>query len=236
MRKLFVLGLAVLSVSVFGAVTASGASAETVWLVGGALTGVQVPADIEGLLTIDILSILGLVLEIHCVGIFDGWVGPDAEDEITKVLKLVGGLSVEVGALGAEGTGVDCEVLFDLASVCNNAAKLIELWPDNLPWGTLIELMAAGEEEFLDLQGLVNGNTKEPGFDSMCLNSGGTATNVLCEGAISAVLKNEAGGFVLGTYLEAQNEQPCTDGNTAMVSGEGEILTTNGTTLAVSEG
>ena len=158
MKKIYVLGVALLALFVFGSVLASGASAETVWLVSTVLTALKEPVTIEeGSLKVDVLNnLLGLIVEFECSGEFTGTVGPDAEDEITKVLSLT---LVEIGALGALGTGLDCTVI-GAAVICTNAAKLVEIWPDNLPWPTLIELMAAGEEEFLDLVGGVN---KEPG-------------------------------------------------------------------------
>jgi len=128
---------------------------------------------------------------------------------------------------------LDCTVL-SAPVICTNAAKLVELWPDNLPWGTLIELMAAGAEELLDLIGLVNGNNNEPGFDFECENSGGTFTEGLCEGQLTAVLTNLATD-VLGQFLE--QDQTCTEaGTVAHVTGEGLIVLASGLSLQVSEG
>jgi hypothetical protein len=232
MRKIYILGVALFALFAFGGVLASGASAETVWLVSNALTALKEPAVVEeGLLKINVLnSLLGLVVEYECSGEFDGTIGPDGEDEITKVLDLN---LKEIGALGALGTGLDCTVL-SAPVICTNAAKLLELWPDNLPWGTLIELMAVGEEEFLDVIGLVNGNEKELGFDFECENSGGTFTEGLCEGQLTAVLTNLASD-VLGVFLE--QDRGCTEAGTVEHwTGEGLIVLASGLSLQVSEG
>jgi len=158
MKKIYILGIALLALFAFGGAMASGASAlESVWLVNNVKPAAQVPAVIEeGLLVIDVLnSLLGLVVEFECSGEFDGFVGPGAEDEITKVLDLN---LKEIGALGTLGTGVDCTVI-GASLVCTSAAKLIELWPDELPWGTLIELVGTA---FVDVIGLVNVMKKSP--------------------------------------------------------------------------
>ena len=228
MRKFYVLALALLAVFAVGAVAASGAFAEetAIWLVSGLLTAEKVPVDIEGLLTIDVLSsLLGLLFEVHCIGSFDGTVGPDAEDEIILVLDSLGN---DIGALGALGTGLDCEVV-SAPVFCGNTLKLAELWPDNLPWATLLELL---NNAFVVLVGLVNGNIKEPGFDFECENSGGSFTEGLCEGPLVADIENLTED-VQAVFLE--QSQSCTEsGVTADVTGEGLILTESGLTLAVS--
>src|SRR6202035_1003937 len=126
------------------------------------------------------------------------------------------------GTLGQ--LGIDCEVL-PTPLICSKEQAgeflfLATLWPDNLPWGTLIVLMAAGEEEFLDLIGLVNGNNKEPGFDFECENSNHTVTAGLCEGQLSAVLLNNiTDGDVDGLFLSQM--QSCSEpGITAEIEGE----------------
>src|ERR1700726_3142518 len=226
MKKIYILGIALFA---FGGAMAPGASAETVWLVSNALTAAKEPAaNEEGVSKVDILnSLLGLVVEFECSGEVNGVVGPDAEGEITKVLSLT---LVEIGALGALGTGVDCTVL-SAPVLCTNAAKLAELWPDNLPWGTLLELVGT---EVLDVNGLVNGNEKEPGFDFECENSNGSFTEGLCEGQLKATLTNLATD-VLGVVPE-QN-QGCTESGTeAHQTGEALIVLASGLTLQVSEG
>src|SRR6202035_854631 len=109
--------------------------------------------------------------------LFGGTVGPEAEDEITLILNLEG---TEIGGLGALVTGLGCTVLSSPV-FCGNAAKLGELWPENLPWGTLFELVGGISA---DLIGLVNGNNKEFGLDFECETSGGTFIEVLCEGPL----------------------------------------------------
>jgi hypothetical protein len=229
MKKIYILGIALLALFVFGGVLASGASAETVWLVNNALTAAKEPAAIEeGLLKVDVLNnLLGLMLEFECSGEFNGTIGPDAEGEITKVLSLT---LVEIGALGTLGTGVDCAII-SAPIICTNAVKLLELWPDNGPWGTLIELVGT---EIIDRIGLVNGNEKEPGFDFECENSNGTFIEGLCEARRTAVLTNLATD-VLGVYLE--QDQECTEaGTVAHVTGEGLFVLASGLSLQVSEG
>jgi len=225
MKKINILGIALLALFAFGAM-ATGASAETVWLVSGALTAVKEPVVIEeGVLKVDVLnSLLGLIVEFECSGEFDGTVGPDAQDEITKILDLN---LKDIGALGALGTGLDCSVIGS-PLICTNAAKLVELWPDNLPWPSLVVLVG---EETDDKDGEAN---KEPGFDLECENSNGTFTEALCEGALLADLLNLTND-VQAVFLE--QDQSCTEaGETAHITGEGLIVVASGLTLAVSEG
>ena len=238
MRKFYVLGLALLAVFAVGTMMVSSASAETttVWLVSGALTAVQVGADMEGTLLLSLLSsLLGELAHIQCSGIFDGFVGPDAEDEVTKILNLAGEeISGTLGQLGW-----DCEVLpTPLICTKDQAGEplfLATLWPDNLPWSTLIVLMATGEEEFLDLIGLVNGNNKEPGFDFECENSNGTITTGLCEGKVSGVLRNNVGASDVDVLFLPQIESCTEPGITIEIEGEDLLLTESGLSLAVSE-
>jgi len=237
MRKIYILGVALFALFAFGGVLASGASAETVWLVSNALTALKEPATIEeGVLKIDVLNnLLGLVVEFECSGEFTGTVGPDAEDEITKVLDL-NLKDIPELAVGGLGTGVDCTVL-SAPVICSNAAKLVELWPDNLPWETKLELVGT---EVLDVIGLVLVNenpAKDPGFDFECENSGGTFTEGLCESQLTAVLTNLATD-VLGVFTPEQN-QPCTEAGTTahvLTSSEGLIVLASGLSLQVSEG
>jgi hypothetical protein len=230
MRKSYVTGLTLLVGFVFGATMVSTASAELVWLVGNARAAEKVPAVMEGTVKVDILNaLLGLVLEYECSVEFDGTVGPGAEDEITKVLDLV---LKDIPSLSTLGTGLDCTVI-GTSIICTNAAKLVEIWPDNLPWPTLLEAMAAGEEEFLDIIGLVNGNEKDPGLDFECENSNGSFTEGLCEGQLTLVLLNTVENDVLGLLLE--QDQQCTEaGTTLHLTGEFLIFTTSGLPLAVS--
>jgi len=229
MKKVYILGVALFALFAFGGALASGASAETVWLVSNTLTAVREPGVIEeGLLKVDVLnSLLGLVVEFECSGEFDGTHGPDAEHEITKVLDLN---LKDIGALGALGTGLDCTVL-SAPAICTGVAKLLELWPDNLPWGTLIELVGT---ESIDRIGLVNGNEKEPGFDFECENSGGTFTEGLCESQMRATLTNLATDVLV---VFPEQDQACSEaGTTVHMTGEGLLVLTSGLSLQVSEG
>jgi hypothetical protein len=71
-----------------------------------------------------------------CSWIFDGTVGPNGEDLITKVLSLTG---IELGEL--VGAGLSCSG----ETLCSSG----EVWVLGLPWDTLLILMEDGS--FLDL-------------------------------------------------------------------------------------
>ena len=237
MRKFYALGIALLTVFAVGGTMASGAFAETttVWLVSGELAATKVTVIMEGTLLLVLLStLIGELAHFVCNGYFVGTVGPDAEDGITRNVNLA--LEEISGTLGQ--LGLDCEVL-PTPLICTKDEPteplfLATFWPDNLPWGTLIVLMTAGEEEFLDLVGLVNGNEKEPGFEFECTASNGTTNTGLCEGQVSSVMLNllEDVQAIFLPQIES-----CTEaGITVEIEGEDVILTESGLSLAVSEG
>jgi hypothetical protein len=213
------------------------ASAETIWLVSNAFSNLKEPVLIkEGLLKVEVLySPVGLLLEFECSDEFTGSVGPGAAGEITKILDVS---LKDVGTLRESGAGADCTVI-GIPIICTSTTKLVEFWPRNLPWRTLLKSMTPGEEEqlgeekVLDIIGLVNGNEKEPGFDFECENSDGTFTEGLCEGRLSTVLTSQAAD-VLDLFLQ-QDQSSCFEpGTTAYVTGEGLIVPTSGLSLQVS--
>jgi hypothetical protein len=225
MRKLQIMGLALFAMFAFGSVLVTSAFAEeALWLEDGKDITVATSADTEGLILLTNLTILGNV-EIDCEGLFDGTVGPGMEDEITQILSSAG---VLIGT-NLTGTALNCTV--ENNGLCN-LNELAELWGDNLPWKSLIELMAvAPPAEFLDL--LFGPAGKEPGYELRCNG----ITN-LCEGNTSTGVTSTVGGDVTMEFNEAapissEKSKFCESG-TGDVFGTGLILLSSGKMLTVS--
>jgi hypothetical protein len=84
MRKIQLLGVAMVALFAFGALTAMSASAANVyllaeWLVGGTAVTTQLLIEMSGeLLMEDTKGALGAPLMVLCSLILDGWVGPNS--------------------------------------------------------------------------------------------------------------------------------------------------------------
>src|SRR6478609_6285566 len=136
MKTIRLFGLALVAVFAFGAVVASGAFAAeepAKWLWEGAEIGAGEELAIEtvGLLTLMNLSNGGAV---HCEGTFDGVVRASGEGLVTAVLRADGTAAQTGDASGlVAGTGVKC-----LGTGGCAAQEDAELWPDHLPWLTLL--------------------------------------------------------------------------------------------------
>jgi hypothetical protein len=215
MRKIQKFGFALFAVVAFSATAATGAFAEPEWLVELAAINQTLPAETEGLWNMISLESGNELVAIDCEGVLDGTIGPPVAakpgvgtDEITSVLSLnqetisstqLSGLAL--GCLVAKSAGVlgDC-MLNTLAAV----------WPENLPWKTEMELMAAAPIWLDILSGPVG---KEPAWESECSTNIGTQS-LLCEGLVSAAVSNEAGTVppsVLGEFSVAAGteEESC---------------------------
>jgi hypothetical protein len=231
MRKTYLLGLAMFAVLAYGVAASSALALESVWLVDGAKPVVGVAADVEGLLELTDLNVPGVgAVTVHCEGLFDGLIGPGKEDLIEEVLTT-GGVKVEL-----PGAGLICK---RVTTNCEEpTVKDIELWPENLPWLTEIELMAVAPT-WLDLFESGAGGTL-PAYELLCLILGLNVED-LCEGLTSLALdENTIENDVIGLF---DFNEPilseagvCSQGgaNAGVLLGEGLILVP-GKTLAFSE-
>ena len=189
MRKLHVLGVALIAVVAFGVVSAATASAVTFllaeWLVGGSAVTSTALAETTGeLLIAEELTVLGVKIKIAvlCSGIFVGSIGSDGADDLTELLNLAREL-------------IDLTPLVELGLLCTNDENCPEplAWADNLPWLTQLELMVDGSEEFFVDLLTANGNGS-PGYHVVCM--GNTALADLCTAPESTTkVTNEAGGL-----------------------------------------
>ena len=186
MRKLHILGVALIAVVAFGVVSAATASAVTFllaeWLVGGtAVTSTTLTETSGELLIAEELTVLGVKIKIAvlCSGIFVGNIGSDGADDLTELLNLPKEL-------------IDLTPLVELGLECTNDENCPEplAWADNLPWLTQLELMVDGTEEFFVDLLTANGNGN-PGYHVVCM--GNTALADLCT-AVEGITKvtNEA--------------------------------------------
>jgi hypothetical protein len=236
MKKIYLLGLAMFAVLAYGAVMAasSALALESVWLVDGAKPLVGVAADVEGLLELTDTNVPGIgEVKVHCEGSFDGLIGPGKEDLIEEVLTP-GGVKVEE----LVGAGLICK---KVTSNCEEPAmKDIELWPENLPWLTEIELMTT-LPKWLDIfrSGVISG--ANPAYELLCLILGINAED-LCSGLTSLALEeNTAENDVIGLFdfnaPISSEKGTCTEGgaNSGELLGEGLILVP-GKVLTFSEG
>jgi hypothetical protein len=228
MRK-FNVALALFGVLAFSVFAAVSASAETTllaeWLFNSAAVTALLPVETEGSIFLSTL-VLGIkAVEIECTGIFDGSVGPNGEDEITKVLNLP---KEEISGTPLVGLAVDCTVQVGSATAKCLVGELAEIWPLNLPWLTELILMESGA--FLD--SILAGPGGNPGYEAFCTVSGGENS---CTGSTSSTITNGATD-VIGNFDATSEKVTCTLGGAGAGDQEkGEGLTFNtGGTLSVS--
>jgi hypothetical protein len=144
MKKFQAVILALFAVSALGVVFAASASAEVTllaeWLINAAVipAGTTVESETTGSLLLEDNKTPFGAAAVLCSAILDGTLGPNGEDLITAVLNLAKEL------IGEElvGLALECEG----EKLCSTPALV---WPDKLPWPTLLFLMENGE--FLDL-------------------------------------------------------------------------------------
>jgi hypothetical protein len=234
MKKAHVLGLALFAVFAFSVMAVASASATTLqWLAKGEKITSPLLSDAEGEIELgnNKAPLLGLV-SVLCSGIFDGTVGPGAEDLITEVLNL----SNEAITLAKPVS-------------CTNVSQCPKptVAPENLPWLTELELMGT-ETTPLFLNKILNGGKGEPTWWVMCEEEPivGLAEEE-CAGPASTNIENDAAeNDVLATFSKAEAEAEgalalCSGNkektgfvNTAATDAVGLLLLTSGEALSVS--
>jgi hypothetical protein len=222
MKKLQVVLLALVAMLALSAITAGAASAETTllaeWLVNGADAPNGTAVETTGKILLVGLVFNAVGFEAECEGSFDGTVSKNGVDEITEVLNAA---KVKIGA-ELVGTALDCTSLVTNALACKSG-ELAEVWPDNLPWHTLLYLMADGK--ILDeIQG-------SPGYHVFCVT---TKFENLCTGKTSSLMTNEPTD-VKGEFEVASSEEAtCNKIGSGMLGGSGLTATISGEPLQVS--
>jgi hypothetical protein len=139
MKKIQIVGLALVAVFAFGALLASAASAEPTllaeWLIlGSPVTVLTLYEKSSGFRIGDTSN--GSSLE--CSSSTVGSVGPNGEDELTEILSL-GGTTVTLSN----------PLLCESNAVCEKSATDVEVAPEDLPWHLLVFLMESNGT-FLD--------------------------------------------------------------------------------------
>lgn len=232
MKRIQILGIALVAVFAFSAVVASMASAVEFllaeWLEAGAKITAAKASDGEAS-ALELVSLNGGGLKVKvivlCSGILDGTVGPASEGSITELLTLAG---VAISTTTLSGTGL----------VCTGDENCTEplVWASGLPWKTELELMVDGTETFF-VNLLISA-----GYYVECLILG-VSFNETCSVAETAVkTTNETGGLVGQEFsdvfqvLAGLKLANCTSGGTeaAEVNGLGTLLLTSGAALTAS--
>jgi hypothetical protein len=218
MRKIQIIGLALVAAFAVSAIAAASAFAAPEWLINGAAVTASTSVETKGSLNLtDTETALGSVT-VKCEGTLDGSVGPTGTDEITEVLNTAG-VAIKLG-----GTALLCT-----SSQCSGTP---EVWPENLPWKTQLELVGTVIRDHI-----FTSTGGAPGYTSLC-------TIILpiedtCTGLTSSLIENmptESPPDVLGIFNAESEHGSCTQGKSTsgVITGEGLITTLNGLALAVS--
>jgi hypothetical protein len=178
MKKIHILGVAVVAMLAFGVVGAVSASAATLqWLAEGKAIVAALASEAKGELLQETNNGAGLGIHVGylCSGIFDGTVGPGAEENISGMFTLTG-VTVTLAA-----PILNC--------VVDQNCTEPEVSPVNFPWLGHLELMGT-EAAPLFLDALESGGQGSPGWEITCLILGTTVTEV-CTGGGGANLTND---------------------------------------------
>jgi hypothetical protein len=193
MKKIHVLGIALIATVAFGVVGAVSASAATVeWLAGGAPISAALAVETTGSLTLGSTNGLGLGIKaaILCVGVSIGTVGPGAEDLTTEVLNTAL-TSSTLSCVSVE----TCEGNSELRAV-------------DLPWLTIIK--EDSSTEFLDV--VESGGKGNPGWEIKCKTALGTVTETCTAASEGVEIKNSSPVKVVEGKSIKKVVGTCTDG------------------------
>ena len=241
MRKIQLLGVAMLALFAFGAFTAVSASAAYLlaeWLVGGAAVTTELLSEISGeLLLEDTKGALGSPAMVLCSGILDGWVGPNSLGWISEILTL-GGVAVSNTVLS--GQALECTA----QTACETNTTVL-VWPIGLPsetevelleqtGGPLFEVSTVKNQGFYISSCLVLGISAE---DECTSTEGGTVAEMTLSGttlvaSVSTAIVELSGGK-LGTCKNGGSETGVVEGSgTYALSGGGELTASSETSTS----
>jgi hypothetical protein len=135
MRKLHVIGVALVALFAFGALTAVSASAITFllaeWLWNGSPVTTELATNSEGELLLEDTETTVGKAAVLCSGVLHGWVGPNSLDWISEVLSL-SNVAVNTTPLAASGLACSGQ------TGCGSSGTTV--WAVNLGWETEVEL------------------------------------------------------------------------------------------------
>jgi len=229
MKKFQIGALALFAVLSLTAMFASVASAATTlpaeWLFNSAAITSELLVNTSGELLLEESQIGADVL---CIGLFEGTVGPGDKDLVTLIEDLEG-KDVQQGSSGTNAW-LNC-FIHETKGDCEEALEtLVQVFPLNLPWTTLVELIIneKHEEVFVDLFVEGTPSTKKPGYLVECsiLGIKGDAT---CEGESGALLENGTSDVTSNFVSDkiVTNRAKCTN---PLGGGEGLLESSNGLT------
>ena len=245
MRKIQVLGVALLALFAFGALTAVSASAANTYLLAEwLLSGVAIGAsetdlvEVDGTLLLeDTKGILGSPVAVRCTGSLDGWVGPNSLDFTTEVLNAA---EEEISTTPLTGLALSCTA--ETGCETNTAPPVYLL---GLPWESEVELLEQPGEttkRFMDLI-TTKANGGRLGWEiENCLVLGTAHEDECTVTEAVAELTLDAGPILLGTFsrvITELNGLPlalciASGAETGVVEGEGTFLVSGGGELAAS--
>lgn len=212
MRKLHVLGLALVAVFAFSAfiVTAAFAEESQILMENQTILALE-NFSAEGFLLLEDTAAAAKI-NVLCSGILDGFIEPGGTlGYVTELLMLDGTLLNELGVLNGEGRDmIDCSTA---SSVCNvNKEEVLvtvnldgtKIWH----WEILLDLESSLNIYLLhflnalEIEELLEDTTLvlEPHYEVSCLNSLLGEVHDLCEGLSSARLFVTGGGLLLAYF------------------------------------
>jgi hypothetical protein len=222
MRKVQLLGIALVVLCAFSGFIAASAFATAEWLANG--NPIAAPSNTE---TGGELAFFNEERKAGflCSGVFGGTVGAGGADSITDVLNLALVEIKELDESGATG-GVSC---VSDGNTCENGS---EIWPVKLPFKTSLELReTGGVNEYYD-------KIEKAEYFVLCLAVGGLVDETeLCESATGAAGKvvNVAGGVEPTGSVEPLGTCNGHAGVGLITADAGGLITlTNGEALTVS--
>ncbi|MGH2879528.1 MAG: hypothetical protein ACRDK4_07990 [Solirubrobacteraceae bacterium] len=226
MRKIQLIGAALLALLALGAVTASAAFAETELLLSGNPIAELINVEISGELGLKDDAFLSGAVEFLCTGFFDANIEPGGklgfiEAVLNSSKELV---SAEVTRNGVKVTGddVSCE---SMGSGCMTPSLLVAV---DLPWHFVFMLLEGTNEYMIHLlKGGEEVGDKEPGYVAVCETLLIGNVEDYCHGLTYAALANEVGGLLAEFSNNAEISTPgaCSQGNneSGLLAGDGFI-------------
>jgi hypothetical protein len=225
MKRIHIIGIAFAAIFAFSMIGASGASALSLWdqctktaspleftesnciTTGSSPTWGWEEIKTPALATESLLTTLTLAsngTKITCEGFSDGFVGPGAADEVTKLLS-------EAAEEVTEEKPVECTLV--TAGLCSTP---VLAFPDGLPWLTLL----TGNNDLLE-------GTSSPGWTILCGNG---ITNKCTRADSLLTVENLLSELEVDLGFKTLETATCTIG-TGTVEGTVSILLANGNGL-----
>jgi hypothetical protein len=249
MKKIQILGLAIVAVCAFSVITAASASATlpgfvtllAEWLLNKEPVNERILVESGGelLLEDNLAPIVGKAA-VLCNGVLDGWIEENGLDEITELLTL-GGAAVPQTAL--TGTALLCKAEPTPVG-CEESTTDIEVWAIHLPWLTELELVEfpKGSGLFIIVDLLLEHGHGAPGWYVSCLVLGVKSEDTCTANTQGVSQEKSVTGGVEGTFSEkltlelGLENATCSLGGpgSGVVEGAGVTPPPSGHTLTVS--